>query len=131
MSATVWIPRDTSAISVGAERVARAVSQEAERRGAAIQIRRNGSRGLYWLEPLIEVETPAGRIGYGPATPPDAGALFESGFLTGGQHHLARTRRRKPRPRARNLHCASLLATEFEHQTHSENGRHRAETGRS
>ena len=68
MSTTVWIPRDTSALSVGAEHVARTVQSEAQRRGQVVHIRRNGSRGLYWLEPLVEVETTAGRIAYGPVT---------------------------------------------------------------
>jgi formate dehydrogenase iron-sulfur subunit len=88
MTATVWVPRDTSAISVGAEALARALQDEAQRRGRSIRIRRNGSRGLYWLEPLIEVETPSGRIAYGPVKPRDVGALFDAGFLSGGAHAL-------------------------------------------
>jgi formate dehydrogenase iron-sulfur subunit len=88
MSTIVWVPRDTSALSVGAERIARMIQAEAERRGEAVRIRRNGSRGLYWLEPLIEVETPAGRIAYGPIAPGDVGSLFEAGFLAGGAHPL-------------------------------------------
>jgi formate dehydrogenase iron-sulfur subunit len=88
MSTTVWIPRDTSALSVGAERVARAIQTEAQRRGEAVHIRRNGSRGLYWLEPLVEVETGAGRIAYGPVTPNDIATLFDANFLAGGAHPL-------------------------------------------
>ena len=88
MSTTVWVPRDTSAISVGAERVAHAIKEQAQGRGEAVGVRRNGSRGLYWLEPLIEVETPAGRIAYGPVTPEDVESLFEAGFLTGRSHRL-------------------------------------------
>ncbi len=88
MSTTVWVPRDTSAISVGAEDVARGIQAEAQRRGEAVRIRRNGSRGLYWLEPLIEVETPAGRIAYGPTAPGDVGSLFDAEFLAGGAHVL-------------------------------------------
>jgi formate dehydrogenase iron-sulfur subunit len=88
VSAIVWVPRDTSALSVGAEQVARTIQAEAGRRGEAVRIRRNGSRGLYWLEPLIEVETPAGRLAYGPIAPEDVGSLFEAGFLAGGVHPL-------------------------------------------
>jgi len=88
VSTVVWVPRDTSAISVGAERVARAIHSEAQHRGEAIVIRRNGSRGLYWLEPMVEVETSAGRIAYGPVTPDLVPALFDAGFLTGGAHAL-------------------------------------------
>jgi formate dehydrogenase iron-sulfur subunit len=50
---------------------------------------RTGSRGLFWLEPLIEVETAAGRIGYGPVAPDEVARLFEAGFLTGGLHPKA------------------------------------------
>jgi formate dehydrogenase iron-sulfur subunit len=50
---------------------------------------RNGSRGLYWLEPLVEVETPAGRRAYGPVRAGDVEALARAGFLSGGQHALA------------------------------------------
>ena len=88
MTCTIWVARDTSALSVGAEGVVRALENEAQRRGAAIRIRRNGSRGLYWLEPLIEVETPSARIAYGPVRPQDVSALFDAGFLSGGPHPL-------------------------------------------
>jgi formate dehydrogenase iron-sulfur subunit len=86
MSAVAFVPSDSSALSVGAEAVARALSNEARRRGIDLRIVRTGSRGLYWLEPLVEVETPAGRVGYGPVAEPDVTSLFESGFLDGGSH---------------------------------------------
>jgi formate dehydrogenase iron-sulfur subunit len=54
----VYISRDSSALGLGAERVAEAIQIEASRRNAAVELVRNGSRGLYWLEPLVEVETP-------------------------------------------------------------------------
>ena len=85
---TVWVPRDTSALSVGAQQVARAIEREAERRSTPVQVRRNGSRGLFWLEPLVEVETGAGRIGYGPVSPQDVAALFDASFVAGGAHAL-------------------------------------------
>ena len=68
MSITVYVPRDASALSLGAEAVAEAISAEAKQRGADVHIVRNGSRGLYWLEPMVEVETPAGRYAYGPVS---------------------------------------------------------------
>jgi formate dehydrogenase iron-sulfur subunit len=86
MSAVVFVPSDSSAISVGAEAVARALSNEARRRGIDLRIVRTGSRGLYWLEPLVEVETHAGRVGYGPVAEQDAPSLFESGFMDGRSH---------------------------------------------
>jgi formate dehydrogenase iron-sulfur subunit len=86
MSASVFIPVDSSALSVGADAVAKALAGEAAARGIALTIVRTGSRGLFWLEPLIEVETAAGRVGYGPIQPHDAGSLFEARFLNGGAH---------------------------------------------
>jgi formate dehydrogenase iron-sulfur subunit len=82
----VYVPSDSGALAVGADEVAEAIGAEARKRGANIEIVRNGSRGLYWLEPLVEVETARGRVGYGAVEPSDAGALFDAGFLTGGAH---------------------------------------------
>ena len=88
MSATLYIPRDASALAMGAERVLQAVTTEASRAGAEIRIVRNGSRGMLWLEPLVEVATPAGRIAYGPVRPQDVAGLFAAGFLRGAAHPL-------------------------------------------
>jgi len=88
MSTTIYIPKDAAARSVGADRVARAVASEAERRGIAITLVRTGSRGMLWLEPLVEVATPAGRVAYGPVKVKDVAGLFDAGFLTGGAHPL-------------------------------------------
>ena len=88
MTTTVFIPRDASALSLGAESVAAAVLAQAATRKADVKLVRNGSRGLFWLEPMIEVATPAGRVAYGPVTPRDVPALFAAGFLTGGAHGL-------------------------------------------
>ncbi len=86
MSARIFVPADSSALAVGAEAVARAIAKEARARGLAVEIVRNGSRGMVWLEPLVEVETPQGRIGYGQVSAGDAPALFDAGFLQGGEH---------------------------------------------
>src|SRR5262245_34278735 len=59
---------------------------EAVRRNLDVKLVRNGSRGMFWLEPLVEVATPQGRIAYGPVTPEEVLDLFESGFLHGGKH---------------------------------------------
>jgi len=88
VSATLYIPRDASALAMGAERVLQAVTTEASRAGAEIRIVRNGSRGMLWLEPLVEVATPAGRIAYGPVQPRDVAGLFAAGFLRGAAHPL-------------------------------------------
>ncbi len=88
MSVTLYVPRDAAALSVGAERVAQAIATEASRRGLVVSIRRNGSRGLLWLEPLLEVQTAAGRIAYGPVAEADVPRLFDAGFLDGGADAL-------------------------------------------
>ena len=89
MTTRLFVPRDSSALSVGAEAVANAIALEAARRGEAITIVRNGSRGMMWLEPLVEVETTEGRVGYGPVAPAGVPGLFNAGFLSGGAHRLA------------------------------------------
>ncbi len=86
---TVYIPRDSSARSVGADEVAAAIAQEAHRRDTAVEIVRNGSRGMMWLEPLVEVATAHGRFAYGPVTFDDVAGLFDAGFLEGAAHELA------------------------------------------
>ncbi len=88
MSIRVYVPIDSSALSLGAEQVARAIRREAEARGIAIELVRNGSRGLFWLEPLVEVLTPQGRIAYGPVRAEDVPGLFEAGFHRGKAHAL-------------------------------------------
>ncbi|MFZ4702485.1 MAG: formate dehydrogenase beta subunit, partial [Candidatus Methylumidiphilus sp.] len=89
MSIKVFVPNDSSALSLGAEKTAKAVAAEAAKRGVDITLVRNGSRGLFWLEPLVEVETPQGRVAYGPVTPKDVAGLFDADFLNGGSHALS------------------------------------------
>jgi len=89
MSTTIFVPRDSTALALGADDVARAIEQEAAKRGADVRIVRNGSRGLFWLEPLVEVQTDAGRVAYGPVAASDVPGLFDADFLTGGAHALA------------------------------------------
>jgi formate dehydrogenase iron-sulfur subunit len=89
MSVRVFVPQDSSALSVGANLVGDAIFDEARRRNLDIAVVRTGSRGLFWLEPLVEVETAVGRVGYGPVARSEAAELFEAGFLTGGAHPKA------------------------------------------
>lgn len=84
----VFVPRDTAAIAVGANAVADAITQEAAHQHCHIELVRNGSRGMLWLETLVEVETPTGRIAYGPVEPDDVPGLFSAGFLQGQPHAL-------------------------------------------
>jgi len=85
---TIFVPGDASACSLGADRVARAIEAEAARAGRAVRVVRNGSRGLFWLEPLVEVVTAAGRVAYGPVTVGDVPKLLAAGLLEGGAHAL-------------------------------------------
>ncbi|MBI1398286.1 MAG: formate dehydrogenase [Betaproteobacteria bacterium] len=88
MSVRIFVPRDASARSLGADRVAAAIQAEARARAIDVEIVRNGSRGLMWLEPLVEVVTSAGRVAYGPVTAADVPALFDAGLPAGGPHPL-------------------------------------------
>ncbi len=88
MSITVYVPRDSSALSLGAHQVAAQILAEAKQRGADIQLVRNGSRGMFWLEPMVEVQTAQGRVAYGPVTVDDVASLFEADFLHGKPHRL-------------------------------------------
>ncbi|MFN3280159.1 MAG: formate dehydrogenase beta subunit [Tabrizicola sp.] len=72
----LYVPLDSAAVALGADRIAQAIRDEAAARGVEVQIVRNGSRGMVWLEPLVEVVTDAGRIGFGPMTPADVPGLF-------------------------------------------------------
>ena len=85
MSVTIYIPCDAAALSMGADDVAAAIKT---RGGGDIEIIRNGSRGMLYLEPLVEVVTSEGRVAYGPVTTDDIESLFEAEFLSGGDHAL-------------------------------------------
>src|SRR5690606_10981273 len=67
----------------------KAVAAEIAARGLDAQIVRNGTRGMIWLEPLVEVETADGRVGYGPVKAADVPSLFDANFLSGGAHPKA------------------------------------------
>ena len=82
----VFVPRDTTARSLGADDVAQAIAGTATDRGESVALVRSGSRGLYWLEPLVEVEVDGVRHAYGPIGPGDVEGLFDAGFLTAGDH---------------------------------------------
>jgi formate dehydrogenase iron-sulfur subunit len=87
MTMRIFVSRDAGAIAVGADDVAVALEQAAANRGLAIEIVRTGSRGLYWLEPMIEVATPQGRVAFGPVTTTDVRSVLDA-MATGGPHPL-------------------------------------------
>jgi formate dehydrogenase iron-sulfur subunit len=85
----IYVPGDSASLSMGADAVAQAIYNTATSRGLSVDIVRNGSRGMFWLEPLVEVETPTGRVAYGPVSAADVPSLFDAGFLTGASHALS------------------------------------------
>ena len=89
MTVTIFVPRDSTALALGANETAAAIEREAKARGIDIKLVRNGSRGMFWLEPLVEVATDAGRIGFGPIEEHEVAGLFDAGFTTGGSHPKA------------------------------------------
>jgi formate dehydrogenase iron-sulfur subunit len=74
----VYVPCDAAARALGSDSVADAMLREAASRGIEVALVRNGSRGMIWLEPLVELETAKGRIAFGPMTPADVPALFDA-----------------------------------------------------
>ncbi|KRP06363.1 MAG: formate dehydrogenase, partial [Methylophilales bacterium BACL14 MAG-120920-bin58] len=65
-----------------------AISAEAQKRQINLNIVRNGSRGLFWLEPLVEVETEKGRVAFGPVSTDDVEKLFDNEFFLGREGEL-------------------------------------------
>ncbi|MDA1034973.1 MAG: formate dehydrogenase, partial [Proteobacteria bacterium] len=82
----IFVPIDSTSLSLGANDVADLIATDAKKRNIDITIIRNGSRGMFWLEPLVEVETDNGRLAYGPVEINDINSLFDSEFYQGGVH---------------------------------------------
>ncbi len=87
MSVKIFVPRDSAAIALGADKVALAFESVISERGLDAELIRNGSRGMHWLEPLVEVETSQGRIAFGPVKVSDVGSLLDAGILAGDRQH--------------------------------------------
>ena len=77
----VYVPQDSTAKALGADAVAAAIQIFAATRGVELELVRNGSRGIFWLEPLVEIETANGRVAYGPVMPEQIDALLSDGLL--------------------------------------------------
>src|SRR5450432_2301178 len=87
MKLRIFVSRDAGAVAIGADEVALVLALAADKRGIDIEIIRTGSRGLYWLEPMIEVATSQGRIAFGPVTEFDASSVLDA-MISGGAHPL-------------------------------------------
>jgi formate dehydrogenase iron-sulfur subunit len=87
MTLRIFVPRDAGAVAVGADEVAIAFEQTAAKRGVALEIVRTGSRGLYWLEPMVEAATAQGRVAFGPVTEADVTSVFDA-MIADGPHAL-------------------------------------------
>ncbi len=77
----IYVPLDSAAVALGADEVVSAILAEASTRKIDVEIVRNGSRGMHWLEPLVEVEVDGKRIGYGPINVRDVTSLFDADFF--------------------------------------------------
>jgi formate dehydrogenase iron-sulfur subunit len=88
MSIKVFVPRDSAALALGADEVATALLAQAKQCGLDLDVVRNSSRGMFWLEPMVEVQTPAGRVAYGPVAHGDVTGLLDAQFYTGADHPL-------------------------------------------
>lgn len=66
----IYVPRDAAARALGADAVADAFADLGH------QVIRNGSRGMIWLEPLVEIEQGGVRRAYGPVTPADVAGIL-------------------------------------------------------
>jgi len=86
MSARVFVPLETTAIALGADDLVAALGEAAATRGIELEIIRNGSRGLLWAEPMLEVATGKGRVAYANVCADDVASLFGADFLNGGEH---------------------------------------------
>jgi len=77
MNTKIFIPRESTALSLGAHDVAKEISNYSINHKLDLALIRNGSRGLFWLEPMVEIETPHGRIAYGPVEVTDVDGIME------------------------------------------------------
>ena len=78
MTAQVFIPKDTTAVALGADGLALKMAQNIESRSLDAEVQRNGSRGMFWLEPMVEVKTESSRIAFGPVNASDIESVLDA-----------------------------------------------------
>ncbi|PLW77958.1 formate dehydrogenase beta subunit [Cohaesibacter celericrescens] len=81
----IYVPLDSMAKALGAEEVTHAIVKEACRQGHKIEIIRTGTRGMAWLEPLVEIDRGDGRVGYGAVTPDQVSAMLDGSLESLGR----------------------------------------------
>ncbi len=84
----IYVPGDAAAVACGADEIAATIAAAAVKRKLEIEIVRNGSRGMHWLEPMLEVVTGQGRIAYGPVELADVESVLDAMLAGGGDHKL-------------------------------------------
>lgn len=89
MMPILYLPGDSLARAVGADEVAEALATQARERQLPLELQRTSSRGLYWLEPLLEIDSPQGRLGFGPLTAADVPSLLDALQDEPSSHPLA------------------------------------------
>ena len=72
----VFVPQDTTALALGSDGIASLLTQLSKSRGLDLNLTRNGSRGMFWLEPLLEVDLEGIRVGFGPMTLSDVPSVL-------------------------------------------------------
>ena len=82
----IFISCDSAAVALGADVIVEKINAESKSRGIDVKVNRNSTRGMFWLEPLVEVQTSSGRVAYGPIQSADVSDLFDCGFLEGHSH---------------------------------------------
>ena len=88
MTLRIYLPGDTTALALGADSVAAAIRSEVAQRALDVELVRNGSRGMFWLEPLLEVTLQEQRIAFGPVSAADVPSLLAALAGDASQHRL-------------------------------------------
>lgn len=82
------LPQDAAAMALGSEQVARKLKDACRKREIPLALKRTGTRGLFWLEPLLEFDTAQGPIAFGPVEVSDVDAILDS-VVNGTPHAYA------------------------------------------
>jgi formate dehydrogenase iron-sulfur subunit len=75
MTIKIFIPRDAASVACGSDDIARAIDASLKAAKVQADVVRNGSRGMLWLEPLLEIEDRGVRYAFGPVGGADAAQI--------------------------------------------------------